>query len=224
MQRSGFVGMLPYLEQGNMYNQMNQSVSGLAAPNLAYTQVPLPALLCPSDTDSNRIQLGTDGAGSLLVAPADYAFSAGDYSNGTTGTGANGGGNDMPYANNVTGNGRGMFSRYYFTTRIRDVTDGTSNTIALGECVGAWCGWQMGWGFQSFATTAYPINWNNAALRILPNGYMDPTTCIGFRSQHSGGAHFLLADGAVRFINQNISGITYNALESRAGGEVIGDY
>ena len=82
----------------------------------------------------------------------------------------------------------------------------------------------MGWGFQSFATTAFPINWNNAALRILPNGYQDPVTCIGFRSQHSGGAHFLLADGAVRFINQNISGITYNALESRAGGEVIGDY
>ena len=88
MQRSGFVGMLPYLEQGNMWNQMNQSVVGLAAPNLAFTQVPLPALLCPSDTDSNRIQFGDDGGSSINLAPADYAFSAGDYTNGgQTGTG-----------------------------------------------------------------------------------------------------------------------------------------
>ena len=66
---------------------MNQSVVGLAAPNLAFTQVPLPALLCPSDTDSNRIQLETM-ADRALPGTADYAFSAGDYTNGgQTGTG-----------------------------------------------------------------------------------------------------------------------------------------
>ena len=49
MNRSGFVGMLPYIDQANIYNAMNMSAQGLVAPNLAFCQKPLNALLCPSD-------------------------------------------------------------------------------------------------------------------------------------------------------------------------------
>ena len=221
--RSGFVGMLPVLDQSPMYNQMNMQASGLVAPNLAFTQTPLNLLLCPSDPDSQRILNGQDAGSSIAMAVADYAFNVGDYSNGSTNTGANGGGNNASYGNGVTTAGRGVFSRCAWSARIADITDGTSNTIALGECIGAWCGWQTGWGFQSFATTAYNINYSNAALRNVANpGNAD--ACIGFRSQHVGGAHFLLTDGSVRFVSENISGTIYCALASRAGNEVVGSF
>ena len=43
----------------------------------------------------------------------------------------------------------------------------------------------------------------------------------GFKSQHPGGANFLLADGSVRFLKASLSIPTYAALGSRNGGEVI---
>ena len=43
----------------------------------------------------------------------------------------------------------------------------------------------------------------------------------GFKSPHPGGANFLFADGHVQFLKASINPITYNALGSRAGGEVI---
>jgi prepilin-type processing-associated H-X9-DG protein len=48
---------------------------------------------------------------------------------------------------------------------------------------------------------------------------------ICYSSMHAGGANFVLADGSVRFINENISLTTFRALGTRAGGEAIpGDY
>jgi prepilin-type processing-associated H-X9-DG protein len=44
-----------------------------------------------------------------------------------------------------------------------------------------------------------------------------------FFSAHSGGAHFLMTDGSVRFVKQTIDMAVYRALASRNGGEIIGD-
>ena len=44
-----------------------------------------------------------------------------------------------------------------------------------------------------------------------------------FGSKHPGGANFAFADGAVRFINQNITLITLQALSTRSGGETIAE-
>ncbi len=219
--RSGYVGMLPYLDQANIYNQMNMSVSGIVAPNLAFTQKPLTILLCPSDPDGQKTNLlGQDAGTSTAMAASDYAFSLGDYTNVSTTTGAT---QSPQYGNGVLVSSRGMFSRGNWSARMRDVTDGTSNTIILGECIGNWCGWQIGWGFQSFATTAQVINYQNSVLKNSASiGTHD--NCIAFRSLHVGGAHFLMTDGSVRFLSENISGVTYNGLASRAGGEVLGEF
>jgi prepilin-type processing-associated H-X9-DG protein len=155
------------------------------------------------------------------LQPADYAFCFGNYQNNSTTTGAvTTMGN---YSNGQTTNGLGVFLRYGWSARMRDVTDGTSNTFAIGECIGAWCGWQAGWGFEVFATTAYPPDYLNSSLMNAANtGNAD--ACIGFRSRHIGGCHFVFVDGSVHFISDNINGPTYCALASRASGEVVGDY
>jgi prepilin-type N-terminal cleavage/methylation domain-containing protein/prepilin-type processing-associated H-X9-DG protein len=46
----------------------------------------------------------------------------------------------------------------------------------------------------------------------------------GARSKHTGGVNMLLGDGSVRFVRDTINPVTWLALGTRAGGEVIGDY
>ncbi len=236
MNRSGFVGMLPFIDQAPMFNQMNMSLQGTDPPNLAFMQQPLTALLCPSDKTGvkvdhqgyNQNHLSAHGL-TVAVAPSDYAFCFGDYVNSSTSTGAIWGPNLSPpknYADGIVENGRGMFCRGNWSCRVGDVRDGTSNTFAIGECIGYWCPWQTGWAHQSWATTSQSINWMNAALRAANAGptNIDSNNCIAFRSQHVGGAHFVMGDGAVRFVSENINGLVYNALGSRNGKETVGEF
>jgi prepilin-type processing-associated H-X9-DG protein len=57
----------------------------------------------------------------------------------------------------------------------------------------------------------------------LPNDRI-VTDADATSSFHAGGVHFLLGDGSVRFIGSSISQTVYDALATRAGGEVIGEY
>ena len=47
---------------------------------------------------------------------------------------------------------------------------------------------------------------------------------MGFKSRHNSGAHFLLGDGVVKFINQNIDYQTYQRLGDRRDGKVVGEF
>jgi prepilin-type N-terminal cleavage/methylation domain-containing protein/prepilin-type processing-associated H-X9-DG protein len=51
-----------------------------------------------------------------------------------------------------------------------------------------------------------------------------PHTTSNFRSDHSSGAHFLMADGSVRFFNESIDGPVYRGLSTISGSEPVGDY
>ncbi len=45
-----------------------------------------------------------------------------------------------------------------------------------------------------------------------------------FSSLHTGGAQFVFGDAHVQFLSENIDGRVYQALFTRAGGEVVGEY
>lgn len=110
------------------------------------------------------------------------------------------------------------------------ITDGTSNTIMIGEALprvnqdhlGTNRWWEYNSG-QSHYTTIIPINY------IMPekmgtSGGCDTATnnwniTWGFSSRHSGGANFVFADGSVHFLAQSINHMTYNQLGCRNDGQ-----
>jgi prepilin-type N-terminal cleavage/methylation domain-containing protein/prepilin-type processing-associated H-X9-DG protein len=131
---------------------------------------------------------------------------------------------------------------------IASVTDGTSNTLLIGETLasqnewqrvglghddgGSWAAFNNGSDFQ----TIQPINWPIDTSRIpQPSatcctgpGEAGPTHCIwnwhvtwGAKSNHSGGANFAFVDGSVHFLNQNIDHRTYQYLGCRNDGQVL---
>lgn len=95
-------------------------------------------------------------------------------------------------------------------TRLRDVPDGTSNTIAIGERT-----WKLeGTSRQAavvFGTNGDDDNDNNQGSNyvLATGGRIINDICNtcdrGFSRQHTGGAQFLIADGAMQFISENLN-------------------
>ena len=180
---------------------------------------------------------------STIVGNGGSAFDHDDdgedwFSNTSTGRQCNGSGignirSDCPWPNQISG----VFARSSWAASIREIEDGTSKTIAMGEVRG-WCsiflhdlGWTNSEGLW-FATTA-PINFPTCPGEDgVP---ADPinggsgchsksaswNTNMGFKSLHAGGANFVLADGSVRFLQEQIDHTTYQMLGARADGHVI---
>ena len=138
----------------------------------------------------------------------------------------------------ATGGGtlRGMFDyRTLQTVRMSGITDGTSNTIVAGEVLPDRAADSNFWHHNgSSAGTTVPLNWNsntfpssaaNCAFQwqnsTAPTGCRFSAAAKGFASRHPGGAVFCFVDGSVHFLKQSVSLPTYNALGSKAGGEVV---
>jgi hypothetical protein len=99
-----------------------------------------------------------------------------------------------------------------FITRKSDVTDGLSNTFAIGECVPEWSRhtW-WAWFNATTATTAIPLNYQMQPDRQVENEG-DWWHNASFMSRHPGGAHFGMVDGAARFVSENVDLLIYREL------------
>ncbi|HEX6985493.1 MAG TPA: DUF1559 domain-containing protein [Planctomycetaceae bacterium] len=108
------------------------------------------------------------------------------------------------------GHGRG----FYEVPRDR-VTDGLSNTFAIGEQDSAPADPAAAWADTPKARCRHPLN-------ARDDGGL--TYADGFGSKHDAGAHFLMGDGAVRFVSDSIAFEAYQALSTADGGEVVGEF
>jgi len=225
IRHSWTVRILPYIDQSTIYNQLNFSTDGMYGTNLTLKKNRLKVVECPSDPQIQDTDTGADDAGGELRGQTDYAISAGGHPNGSattpglTSTVTYGQFSYVPKVRDV----RGMFSRSGYSAKISHVTDGTTNTIMIGEVLGPQCLWQD-WGYQSWGTMAHPINYRNEELIAGTLSRGDANACIGFRSRHTGGAFFTMADGSVHFLSENIDGNLYRNLGDKADGNAIGDF
>ena len=131
--------------------------------------------------------------------------------------------------------------------KMTGITDGTSNTIAIGEAEGdvtavadaglirennaASQGRKDHWAIGSddvdtgnqgdmsefLGSTACQMNMRKPAVGTPAFAEYE----LSYGSRHSGGANFLLADGSVKFLRDTIDRVTFRALGTRAGGEVV---
>jgi prepilin-type N-terminal cleavage/methylation domain-containing protein len=137
---------------------------------------------------------------------------------------------------NNAGDISGPFSRMGFAANFGQIIDGTSNTIMMGEVLPTLeCTDHGHYGAFTtnnlwFATTA-PINFKtcNAGHGYVrapgPCGDTNSwATARGFKSDHVGGAQFVLCDGSVKFLSDNIDYGTYQALGCRRDGRTVGEF
>ncbi|MDX1965684.1 MAG: DUF1559 domain-containing protein [Planctomycetaceae bacterium] len=222
---SAFTAILPQVDQSNMYNKYDFSIGGATTYNQAVTGQRIPAYLCPTAVIRRDVPApGCTGAspGSTLDsgrAPGTYAVNT-----GTT----------DPYglsSNNPACNGA-IIPSNSGVTRMRDFTDGTSNTALAGES--AWnisdylitsgsCSGQVRWGF-TYWSSPYPLA---TAFTLQPpfNPKTGGSSVLSrFRSDHPGMVNFVFADGRVRFISQNVDNSILAAMGTRGGGEVLGEF
>lgn len=208
--------MLPYLEQRDLWDRtvaaFQQSQVFWDIPPHTGLATVVPAFLCPAD--------------GRITAPAavghDRGLRAFTSYLGVEGTHA--GANDgLLYLDSKC--------------RLTDVTDGASNTLLVGErppsadLVLGW--WYAGWGQRKngdadlilgVRTRNYGGNGRGCPegpYQFTPGSFKNQCDAFHFWSPHTGGAHFALADGSVRFIGYSADPIM-PAIATRAGGEGIG--
>lgn len=122
----------------------------------------------------------------------------------------------------------GPFTRIGTAVKVSQITDGTAQTIFVGEVRPAcsehvrsgWIGSNNGSGYCS---TIIPINFDTCSEEAADPCHRSCnwTTEVGFKSSHSGGAFFLFGDGSVRFIEESIDHLLYQHLGGKSEGGIV---
>jgi len=204
--------ILPFLEETNLHSRLDFESE---PPSGGITRRFVKVYICPSDSAPN---INNNYAGN--PAKSNYAGCIGNRSHGNSGDGSNGG-----IGSNAAR--QGAFHRNSIV-RFRDFTDGMGNCVIVGESALAYRNDSSQDGKVWFGKTANRDNPDAAATLFrtgtgasLPNGTNEYG---GSNSMHPGGAHYLLGDGVVRFISENINGNTWAALGTIKNEELLGEY
>jgi prepilin-type N-terminal cleavage/methylation domain-containing protein/prepilin-type processing-associated H-X9-DG protein len=242
------ISIMPYMEYGNIYNLLGADLQPPPAPlppdwsanSDRAAQTVISALMCPSDPPGCFGALPSAGVNqdwtrsnytACFSADGTYA-EPGVPDSGDGGANCN---NQASYNPSVTSGKRALFNINVRKT-LDDVTDGTSNTVALSETIqgpdksqdvrGTWWGF---WGYHHTHMVApnsplpdrTPLWRDPAKIPCQPSSCLS-TAAIAARSYHPGGVNVAMADGSGRFIIDGIDQSTWVALGSINGGETLG--
>ena len=212
--------LLPYIEQENLYRQINLNLDIIHSSNSVARTTVLRAYRCPSDAPkADKFDVVSDTGGVLCqLAFANYVGCGGTYEV-----------SGFPDTNT------GIAMRN-FGYRLTDVKDGTSNTIFVTERqskfspMTSWVGAVTGainpplnpaledeLGQTFILTQTGEID--EARTPNNPFGHVEDAS-----SRHIGGVNAVFGDGSVRFIRNTIAPYQWVGLGTRNGGEVLGDF
>ena len=225
---SHLVKLLPFIEQNTLYDPLDQMGDVEGQLDAINPRVQMKAYRCPSDPYENEGSPPSNYAMSM-GAQAMSGRSCTQYPGNIFGTG--------PVGHGSTRDGEqvsGIISRYDWAARMRDVTDGTSTTIAVGEILPR-CGDHHRGGWRNsnamWTATTAPINFPTCPDKLPGFSGTDGCnadgnwqTSQGFKAGHPGGAQFVFVDGSVHFLQESIDYRTYQRLGCRRDGEVVGEF
>lgn len=120
-----------------------------------------------------------------------------------------------------TGRFVGMFGRTTDNIKFRQVSDGLSNTIMVGETIPSHWRHNSLWG-NNFPLSSTHIPLNSLHLQddlVTLSNDPDYGRTSGYKSHHPGGAHLLMGDATVHYVTEDIDYLAYNALGSTSAGE-----
>jgi type II secretory pathway pseudopilin PulG len=213
------VRLLPYLEQTPLHEQVDFSKKIESPAMEAVRMTSLPVFICPSDDQFESIidiRLNALFKPTCQMAAASYVGSAGTV---------------RPTCIVCRDNFDGIFGRNRAVSP-KELTDGSSNTLAVGERANQWASAVM-WGvvagsrlFDHQRTDKYAGGPGYVLGTTFKDGFNiceslehDPNSSTSyaesFGSVHLGGCHFAFCDGGVRFIFDTIDPAVMNALATR---------
>jgi prepilin-type N-terminal cleavage/methylation domain-containing protein/prepilin-type processing-associated H-X9-DG protein len=208
--------LLDNLEQGNLARQINYALPVEAVINLTARTTLLSVYTCPSDLNTGVFTVKNESNTPMADAAAN-SYAACYGAGGLLGTDPD--------------NGNGVFYRNS-TTRFTDITDGASNTLAIGErgalfAQGPWAGVVTGGSIRT--TPSAPVF--SSIIEPAPSmvlARIGPHTLNSTRSEpydffspHGQVVQFLFADGSVHGLSISMDLTVLQGLATRSGGEVV---
>lgn len=234
---TALVQLLPYLEQGNLYNKADLNQSMQAAFNdPSVTTQEVAVFLCPSDAQTGKI---------TNYGRCNYLASLGANTDAANINGATGGAFHRPLGSSTPGAAKGF--------KIAHFIDGTSNTSAYAEVKRGPCSGTTPANLMVYSQTPLPttpcttatgstfsyagaeyfrggVLWtafynhtatpnNDSVFSCVDSGLLNGH--MPARSYHSGGVNVLFCDGTVRFVGNSVNANTWRAIGTRAGNEAV---
>ncbi len=213
---SMFVVLLPYLEEVNRFAQYDMELEAKDPQNLPITGKPVPAYMCPSMALMREAPLA---ACDEVLAPGSYLIS--------TRT-------EYIMYQELNGAFENPPEDGDYTLAMRHIADGTSHTLLVGETNYNHVGWKWSgcaglngsikWGDHTWAEGYWALSWGHMASDT-PEAYNNslkfavPNSQRTYRSDHTGGVQFVMLDGSVRMLRNEVEPAIRDALVTRAGDE-----
>lgn len=197
------IQIMPFLEQRNAYEHFDFDKSVYSPENLDVRKTTIPTLLCPSNPGIQSA--GFSNVDGQSLPECNYAGSHHDR--------------EAP----IDQDNNGVL---FLNSKIKysEITDGSSQTLLIGEMLPheGHLGWLSGTrstlrnvgGFER----SNQLHMDQDDPRRVASGPLDVG---GFGSYHAGGANFVVADGAVRFLTYSIDEKLLQQLANRADGELL---
>jgi prepilin-type N-terminal cleavage/methylation domain-containing protein/prepilin-type processing-associated H-X9-DG protein len=223
------ISILPQLEQQALFDRYNFRVFNEDAQNQTFRETFLAAYVCPTDRNTNRLDSPESGPGAgMKYMPGSYRAVSGRTNPATNGY------MDNSEAKDVPSHWRGALHHVgtlnFTTEKVKNILDGTSNTLLIGEYTTTtytsrrtfWAYSYASYNQSSMTMESRTLNTDYQTCIDTP-GANGPNPCKrSFGSVHAGkGINFALCDGSVRWVSMRVDLTTLNALSTIAGSEIV---